>query len=274
MTYSAFWRSLTIIYEEREAQAVARLVLEQCFGLTMTDMACGREVDDCELGPLQERLLRGEPVQYVLGESVFCGRRFRVASGVLIPRPETESLCRWLVEDERWRGDDSCSILDIGTGSGCIACTVAAELSQARVTAWDISEKALAMAARNARLNHVSVAFEQVDMLNNPPMGHWNIIVSNPPYVCRCEAGAMEHNVLDYEPHEALFVPDDDPLLFYRAIGDYALTSLNQGGTLYFEINPQYADPLESLLLDCGFTDVCSRKDLYGKIRFIKAKCL
>ena len=270
MTYEEFWRPLMQIYDQGEAKALAQLVFELRFGLTLADTLCGRTGDEDDLHQIQGRLLQGEPVQYVLGLAEFGPFVFHVRPGVLIPRPETYELCQWCLPSSThdWKG----SILDIGTGSGCIACTLAALLPQAQVTAWDISESALSIARENAEHTHVNVSFEQVDALNIPPLTtiRWDIIVSNPPYICEQERTTMERNVLDYEPKEALFVPDEDPLLFYRTISDYALETLNPSGTLFFEINPLYAEALRKHLEAKGFC-VEQREDQFGKIRFIKA---
>lgn len=197
---------------------------------------------------------------------------------VLIPRPETEELCQWVVSemsDERLEVRDF-SILDIGTGSGCIAVTLAAALPQAEVTAWDISAEALQVARENARRSGVTVTFQQVDMLNTqhhvPLSTQWELIVSNPPYICYKERAMMESNVLDHEPHTALFVPDDDPLLFYRAIAEYGQKALKVGGWLYFEINPLYADALTDMLGTMSYHDIEIRNDQYGKQRMIRAR--
>ena len=272
MTYHEFWQPLTAVYDEGEARAIAGLVLEMRFGLTMADVLCGRMPSGEELLCIQQRLLSGEPVQYVLGEAEFGGQRFRVSPSVLIPRPETYELCQWCLPPMPavWQG----RVLDIGTGSGCIACTLATGLPKATVTAWDISETALAVARENARSTNVSVSFEQIDILDIPSSAYcekWDIIVSNPPYICEQEKSAMERHVLEHEPHTALFVPDDDPLLFYRAISGYAWQTLKPGGTLYFEINPLYDKELELLLRSHGFTAVSSRQDQFGKTRFTKA---
>ena len=267
MSYEELWTPLTKLYDAREAKAIARLVMEDRFGLTMADVLCGKTGDDAVLRHIQQRLLQGEPVQYVLGVAEFGGRQFRVAPGVLIPRPETLELCQW-VEEER-----GTTILDIGTGSGCIACTLAAELPEAQVTAWDISEAALSVARENAKRTNVHVSFEQVDALNIPlTPDKWDIIISNPPYICEQERATMERHVLDYEPSLALFVPDDDPLLFYRAIADYARQSLTAGGSLFFEINPLYAEQLKSLLSAMSYHHIEVRDDQYGKPRMIKAQ--
>ena len=288
MTYHELWRPLTAVYDEREAQAVARMVLEVHFGLTMAEVLCGQMPDERELRQIQQRLLAGEPVQYVIGEAEFGGRRFCVAPGVLIPRPETYELCQWVIEE---RGDNEVRgtryevremsprgerILDIGTGSGCIACTLAAELPEAEVTAWDISEEALAIARENARRTQVHVSFEQVDILDPrliaaSPQNRYQVIVSNPPYICQKEQATMEHHVLDHEPHQALFVPDDDPLLFYRAIAQYGSHALTPGGSLFFEINPLYATELSALLSAMSYHDIEIRNDQFGKPRMIKA---
>ena len=274
MTNQELWRPLTAVYDEREAQAVARMVLEVHFGLTMAEVLCGQMPDERELRQIQQRLLAGEPVQYVIGEAEFGGRRFCVASGVLIPRPETYELCQWVSnrgERREERGEKEERILDIGTGSGCIACTLAAELPEAEVTAWDISEDALAIARENAKRTHVYVSFEQVDVLHSPPISRYDLIVSNPPYICQQEAEAMERHVLDHEPHQALFVPDDDPLLFYRAIAQYGSHALTPGGSLFFEINPLYATELSALLSAMSYHDIEIRNDQFGKPRMIKA---
>lgn len=278
MTYEEFWRPLMAVYDIREAQAVARLVLEERYSLTLADVLCGRMGDERELLQIQARLLLGEPVQYVLGETVFGGRRFHVAPGVLIPRPETFELCQWVMTadalkpaSEAATEQSAAKILDIGTGSGCIACTLAAELPHTQVTAWDISDDALRIAKSNAEALGVNVKFEQVDVLSTLHPILWNIIVSNPPYICERERTSMEGRVVDYEPEGALFVPDDDPLLFYRAIARYARQTLTPGGGLFFEINPLYVNELEQLLTDSGFASVESRNDQFGKIRFTKA---
>ncbi len=268
MTYTELWRPLTAVYDEREAQAVARLVLEEHFGLTMADVLTGRMPDEAELTGIQQRLLTGEPVQYVLGWTEFGGRRFAVRPGVLIPRPETYELCQWI----SLMGP--CEVLDVGTGSGCIACTLAAEQPDARVTGWDVSPAALEIARENAKRTNVHVSFEQVDVLRQCRSigGKWDLIVSNPPYVCEREKGAMERNVLDYEPHLALFVPDDDPLLFYRAIAAYGQEALKPCGWLYFELNPLYASDVQRLLSMMLYHNIETKEDQYGKQRMIRAQ--
>lgn len=281
MTFDKFWKPLTTIYEAGEAKAVARLVMEVRFGLSMTDVVCGKTGDEAEMQILQQRLLTGEPVQYILGEADFGGRTFHVEPGVLIPRPETYELCRWIMVDGRWKMENgrNVSILDMGTGSGCIACTLAAELPNAEVMAWDISDDALRIAAENAKRTNVHVSFEKVDILNTPLLYReglgvgLDLIVSNPPYICNKERETMERNVLEHEPELALFVPDDDPLLFYRAIARYAAKALNPSGALYFEINPLYVNEMLQMLSDEGFSHTEVRNDQFGKQRFTKS-CL
>ena len=271
MTYEEFWRPLTQLYEYREAKAVTQLVFEQRFHLSLSDVLCGRTGDDAELRQIQQRLLQGEPVQYVLGLAEFGPHIFHVAPGVLIPRPETYELCQW-IKSGSTEGQEygSTRILDIGTGSGCIAITWALDIPGAKVTAWDISATALEIARKNAQQLNADVNFQEVDILS-PFSSEFDLIVSNPPYICNKERTEMEQNVLEYEPHTALFVPDNDPLLFYRAIAKYGQTALNTGGKLYFEINPLYADDMREMLSMMSYHDIEIREDQYGKQRMIKA---
>lgn len=269
MTYNEFWQPLCSIYDAGEAKAIARMVMEVGYGLTMTDILCDGvdRLPHSALEALRQRLAEGEPVQYVLGVAEFGGRTFSVGPGVLIPRPETFELCQWIISEQQ-RGD----MLDIGTGSGCIACTLAAELPEARLTAWDISETALDVAAENAGRTDVGVTLVRQDALRPPADREtWDVIVSNPPYICRSEQSLMAPNVVSHEPHTALFVPDDDALRFYDAIARYAVGALRPGGCLYFEINPLYASELETLLASYGLTAIETRSDQYGKKRMTKA---
>lgn len=279
MNYQQLWRRLSHQYGEGEAKAMARMVYDVRYGMSMSDLLMGRdaEVPADEIEQIAQRLEHHEPIQYVLGQSDFCGRTFLVDRNVLIPRPETAELCHWITAS---LGDRPCSLLDIGTGSGCIAITLAAELPQAAVTAWDISAGALHTAQENALRNDVNVTFQQVDMLryateqvpSDLQHGTWTCIVSNPPYIAQSERTDMEANVLDYEPHTALFVPDDDPLVFYRTIAHYGLSTLKTGGWLFFEINPHYVSELHEMLTALGYHDIESRCDDYGKQRMIRAK--
>ena len=276
MNYQELWRRLAQVYDEGEAKAIARLVYDVRFNLTLSDLFIGKDTqlsanDQAELAEITRRLELQEPVQYVLGQADFCGRTFLVNPSVLIPRPETEELCRWIVDD--MKALSTCTVLDIGTGSGCIAITLAAELPKAEVTAWDISEAALQVARENAKRLHSNVTFEQTDALN-APQDHerWDVIVSNPPYICNKERARMEANVLEHEPHTALFIPDDSPLLFYSAIAQYGLTALKMGGWLYFEMNPLYAQELADMLSMMSYHDIEIKIDQYGKQRMIRAR--
>ena len=372
MTYNQLWKRLTAIYNEREAQAIVRTVLDALFGMSLTDICLGKVTqlsadDTTRLEKIMQRLEKSEPVQYVLGAGWFAGRLFDVAPGVLIPRPETEDLVKWtcdeakekekednskeergkeekevskkgeapqkeeqplsaplkeeeeglrkgkdasqkeeqplssLLKEEKEglrKGKDASqkeeqplssllksnkevsekgeevphpSILDIGTGSGCIAITVALALPQARVTAWDISTDALAIAAGNAHRLGASVRFEHQDALNAPDdEERWDVIVSNPPYICDRERADMSDNVLSYEPELALFVPDNDPLLFYRAIARYASKALKPGGRLLFETNTAYVHEVAQAMANEGFTAIEVRNDCFGKPRMVK----
>ena len=298
MTYNQLWKRLTAIYNEREAQAIVRTVLDALFGMSLTDICLGKVTqlsadDTTRLEKIMQRLEKSEPVQYVLGAEWFAGRPFDVAPGVLIPRQETEDLVKWACDEakEKEKEDNSKeergkeekevskkgeeaphpSILDIGTGSGCIAITVALALPQARVTAWDISTDALAIAAGNAHRLGASVRFEHQDALSAPDdEERWDVIVSNPPYICDRERADMSDNVLSYEPELALFVPDSAPLLFYRAIARYASKALKPGGRLLFETNTAYAHEVAQAMADEGFTAIEVRNDCFGKPRMVK----
>lgn len=276
MTYGEIWKRLTAVYDTGEAKAIARMVLEMRFGLSMTDIYYGAvermgDADTVKLEAMLEKLENAEPVQYVTGTAHFGGRDFHVRPGVLIPRPETEELCAWITESHG-REDGGKSILDIGTGSGCIAITLALDMPGTKVTAWEISPEAADVARENARLLNASVDIRIQDALCPPDSGEWDIIVSNPPYIYNSERTDMERNVMEYEPHTALFVPDDNPLLFYKAIADYATHTLRHGGMVYFEINPMCADSMERMLADKGFGGTECRKDMFGKKRMMRAK--
>lgn len=273
MTYRELWRTLEPLYGNGEARAVTDYVLDVCFGLSKADIMCGAVEEmtaekTAELNKIFNRLTEGEPVQYVLGRAEFSGRWFNVRPGVLIPRPETEELCAWITADSKASG--SPKVLDIGTGSGCIAITLQLDMPESKVTAWDISADALDVARENAQQLGANVNFVRQDALNAKPEGEWDVIVSNPPYICEKEKKDMAVNVLEHEPHTALFVPDADPLLFYRAITRLAVQTLNKGGRLYFEINPIYADDTCRMMQAEGMTAVELRSDMYGKQRMAK----
>ena len=315
-TYQQLWQSLTPLYDAGEAQAIVRTVLDVKYGMTLTDIICGKvnEISADEERKLEEiiiRLQKGEPVQYVLGEADFAGRIFHVEPGVLIPRPETAELCQWIEEDMAGEStvssgnspqatDDARRILDICTGSGCIAITLGLNIPNSEVTGWDISEDALRIAQRNVEMMKAgNVRIEHQDALALPkaaetdnkkmkgnddkevvkPKGEaktpstqkWDLIVSNPPYICEKEKADMEKNVLEHEPSLALFVPDEDPLKFYRAIAEYASSALKSGGALYFEINPIYEKETREMLLKLDFKDIETKEDAFGKKRMMRA---
>ena len=360
MTYSEIWHRIATSYDDGEARAIARILIEELFGLSYADIVCGATEqlsadDTLRLDTAVRRIEQGEPLQHVLGYADFCGNRFCVNGSVLIPRPETE----WLV-DEGAKLMDGCvasdetqhkaphspkRILDIGTGSGCIAISLKLRLGDAYVEAWDISEEALRTAESNAQALKAEVTFRKRDALkaeeegcseeeclqggalvssaptrqamdsinsnegalvSSAPTGQamdsinsnegalvssapteqamdsinsneastttapWDLIVSNPPYICNSERSAMDDNVLLHEPHTALFVPDDDPLRFYRAIARYALLTLNIGGSLLFECNTRYAEATGTMLRDMGFEEVTVSDDCFGLPRFVR----
>ena len=298
-TYQQFWQSLTPLYDAGEAQAIVRTVLDVEYGMTLTDIICGKvnELSSDEERNLEEiitRLQNGEPVQYVLGEADFAGRTFHVEPGVLIPRPETAELCQWIEEDvSSLKADERKQILDICTGSGCIAITLGLTIPNSEITGWDISEDALRIAQGNVEmLKAGNVRIEYQDALMLPKAAEaeeaaeiseatksesslskgWNVIVSNPPYICEKEKADMEKNVLEHEPSIALFVPAEDPLKFYRAIAEYASSALKSEGALYFEINPIYEKETREMLQSLGFKDIETKEDAFGKKRMMKAK--
>lgn len=279
-TYQEFWQSLTPLYDAGEAQAIVRTVLDVEYGMTLTDIICGKvnELSSDEERNLEEiitRLQNGEPVQYVLGEADFAGRTFHVEPGVLIPRPETAELCQWIEEEvSSLKADERKQILDICTGSGCIAITLGLNIPNSEVTGWDISEDALRIAQGNVEmLKAGNVRIEYQDALMLPKTAEAaDIIVSNPPYICEKEKADMEKNVLEHEPSIALFVPDEDPLKFYRAIAEYASSALKSEGALYFEINPIYEKETREMLEGLGFKDIETKEDAFGKKRMMKAK--
>ena len=237
------------------------MVMELRFGLSHTDVLLGKDTelsanDRAELEIIMQRLLRGEPVQYVLGKAEFCGRTFRVTPDVLIPRPETEGLITAAMRC----CPPPARVLDIGTGSGCIAISLAVKGYHS--TAFDISDEALKIARFNAARWHAEVDFRHEDILHPTSTNEqWDIIISNPPYICKHEADGMEPNVLNHEPHTALFVPDNDPLLFHRAISRYASGHLSAGGWLVLEINRAFGAETCCLLEREGFVEVTRHKD-------------
>jgi release factor glutamine methyltransferase len=260
-------------YEPAEVQAMIRIICEDVFNYDQVDVALRQESELPDFAPQRiadiiTRLRRHEPLQYIVGSARFHGHRFKVTPAVLIPRPETEQLVD-LIADENPASD--LRVLDMGTGSGCIAISLARALKFAQVDALDISQDALAVARENALALKVKVRFFESDMLAPQPPARYDIIVSNPPYVCWSEREAMERNVLDYEPGQALFVPDNDPLLFYKSIVPYAAQSLERGGHLYLEINQRFGSEMRRLLEENGFEEVRIIEDSYGHVRFAAA---
>jgi len=264
---------LTGVAQPQEVQAMIRVICEDIFNYDPVDVALRQESELPEFAQervteLIARLRRHEPLQYIVGSARFHGHKFKVTPAVLIPRPETEQLVDLIVEENR--GSDL-RVLDMGTGSGCIAISLARALKFACVDALDVSRDALAVARDNAAALKVKVRFFESDMLQPQPAASYDIIVSNPPYICWSERESMERNVKDYEPGQALFVPDNDPLLFYKSIAPYAMQSLEKGGRLYLEINQRFGDEVKRLLEDCGFDEVRIIDDSYGKVRFATA---
>ena len=307
MTYSEIWHRIATSYDDGEARAIARILIEELFGLSYTDIVCGATEqlsadDTLRLDTAVRRIEQGEPLQHVLGYADFCGNRFCVNGSVLIPRPETE----WLVDEGAKLMSTTATsspkrILDIGTGSGCIAISLKLRLGDAYVEAWDISEEALRTAQDNADALKAEVTFRKRDALKaegeclqggalvssapteqamdsinsneaSTTAAPWDLIVSNPPYICDSERSAMDDNVLLHEPHTALFVPDDDPLRFYRAIARYALLTLNIGGSLLFECNTRYAEATGAMLRDMGFEEVTVSDDCFSLPRFVRGR--
>lgn len=262
--------------ESREARWIARAILEDLGHTSMTDVVVRADhpVTDWlrdTVTAAARRVAAGEPVQYVTGIAPFYGMEIHVTPDVLIPRPETAELVDMIVEDAGGKPD--LRILDIATGSGCIAIALARNIPFARVSAVDISVRALDVAAANAGRLRAKVDFRPLDILHAPApeAASQDIIVSNPPYICNSERATMEPSVVDHEPGIALFVPDDDPLLFYNAINRYAAVALVEGGRLYYEINPLHADALVAAMTAAGWADVAVTLDTHGRRRFITA---
>ena len=263
-------------YPPGEARALYRMVMEMRFGLSQTDLMLGKDTllsanDRNKLEEIIQRLMQKEPVQYILGQAEFCGHIFHVAPGVLIPRPETAELVQWILSTMPSPDRPFCRLLDVGTGSGCIA--ISLSLEGFPVTASDISPESLAIAQKNAEFLQAKIDFVSEDILHSRHNNNekWQLIVSNPPYICEREKADMDDNVLLYEPHLALFVPNDNPLLFYRAIAEYAQSHLAPSGMLFFEINQIYGNELISMLSEMKFDDIELRQDQFGNPRFIKS---
>lgn len=273
--YTYIKKSLADIYSEPEASALAKWILTDVFCLSTIDLYAGKDMNfstkECaKLEDILSRLKRYEPLQYILGRTTFCGLTFEVAPGVLIPRPETEELVDWITSD--WSEQSGVRVLDVGTGSGCIPVALAKNLKKSEITAWDVSPEALAIAERNKRLNEVEITLAQVDIFDTTfPAIRPDVLVSNPPYITEKERSSMEHNVLDWEPELALFVPDNDPLKFYRRIAEVGRDILSPKGILYYEINQAYGKETVALLEQMGYQSIELRQDQFGNDRMIKA---
>lgn len=293
-TIALLKQSLTSLYDSRETNAIISLLLEEVCGITRVDRIVNPDlVIDEEKSKIFEqyatRLKQGEPIQYVLGYEYFMGEKFLVNPDVLIPRPETAELVNWVVDNSVENPVDNCGklsaqpslkLLDIGTGSGCIALSLARLINNSTVVAFDLSTGALKTAKENAKLQNINnVIFVEKDILaeqnstyEQENVDKFDVIVSNPPYVMNKEKMGMDKNVLNHEPHLALFVPDDDPLLFYRAIANYGKLNLKEGGKLYFEINSALGKETCELLSSLGYHDIELRQDMFGKDRMICAR--
>ena len=268
-----FIQALTSIFDEKEIESFFYIILEAFHTLKRVDLVLN---PDLELDTIQllrweavlSQLIEQKPIQYILGDTEFYGLPFYVNENTLIPRPETEELVEWIIKDLKFK---NLKILDIGTGSGCIAISLAKNLPDALVFAIDVSEKALATAKKNAERNEVKVTFIEKNILETENLNQqFDIIVSNPPYVRNLEKQEIHKNVLDYEPHLALFVDDNDPLVFYRKITELALKNLSKSGQLYFEINQYLGKEMVELLEKYHFKNIEIKKDIYGNDRMTR----
>ena len=268
-------RSLDSLYINEELTAIIRAICCDILGISTTSYYLKEEItltqeQHSRLSDTISRLKRGEPLQYIEGKAPFCGMDFLVTPATLIPRPETAELVDWIVQDY---STQKANILDLGTGSGCIAIALSKRLSEAIVEACDISDEALTVAKENGKRNEVKVSFFHHDMLDlSTPLPHsYGILVSNPPYIKQSEASGMEEHVTQWEPHTALFVPDDDALRFYRAIAEIGQTdALQPGGCIYVEINQQLGQETAALFESYGYKEIELRKDIYGNDRMVR----
>lgn len=277
---SGIRRQLSAYYPDTETESFIRILFRHYCRMSPTDIYLqgNRELtgtDSHRLDTAVNELKKYRPIQYILGETEFYGLRFKVTPDVLIPRPETEELADWVIRTCRAEAaDGQPRILDIGTGCGCIAITLARHLPGAEVWAADISEAALTVAAENAEINHVPLHVVRSDILSDTadklfPDMYFDVIASNPPYITPSEKRLMQPNVLDYEPHLALFAPDDNPLAFYERIATFGLRKLNKKGWLFFEINEAYRVETAAILEQQGYTGITARKDINGKWRMV-----
>lgn len=261
-------------YPNTEIESFISLIFENLFNYSRTQIHLNQDTlisheNYLEIKKILSRLKDWEPIQYIIGFADFYGLKFKVNTSVLIPRQETEELVDWIIHENKKK---ALHVLDIGTGSGCIAISLAKNLVNSTVKAYDISQNALSLAMKNAEINSTEVIFTLVDILdkNKWSDSKFDIIVSNPPYVRDSEKTLMQKNVLDYEPQLALFVPDKNPLLYYKKISEFATKQLNKHGKLYFEINESYAKEVAEILKENNFSDLVIKKDLNGKDRMIK----
>lgn len=268
-------QTLQETYSPEEAKALAMMICCDMLGLNALDIYTGKDIilsasTHCELENILLRLQKHEPIQYIRGFAEFYGNSFRVAPGVLIPRPETVELVEMIVKEHTAMAP---AVLDIGTGSGCIAISLAKALPKAKVAAWDISEEALTIARYNSEKLEVNVRFEKQDVLLEGISSEvqYDVIVSNPPYILEGEKLAMEANVLEWEPEQALFVPDNDPLLFYRRIADLGRELLLPNGKIYFEINQAYGNEVRDMLREMHYKEIEVINDFFGNPRMVKA---
>ncbi|GEC77958.1 peptide chain release factor N(5)-glutamine methyltransferase [Flavobacterium aquatile] len=274
---SEFLKELSSLYDEKEIESFFYIILEQFHNKKRIDLALNPEMEMDALQLLRwetvlSELKKEKPIQYILGETEFYGLRFLVNENTLIPRPETEELVEWIIESTNYELQiTNLKIVDIGTGSGCIAISLAKNFLNAEVSAVDVSEKALATANKNADINEVEVNFILKNILETEDLeNQFDVIVSNPPYVRNLEKAEIKPNVLEFEPHLALFVDDNDALLFYRKIAQLALKNLSENGKLYFEINQYLGKETVDLLENLGFKNIELKKDIYGNDRMIK----
>lgn len=279
--FSTFKQSLATLYDASEIEALTLMIISEIIGSSKTMIKAFPEQEITlsqseKLNNILIRLQTGEPVQYILGYTEFYGLTFKVNPSVLIPRPETEELVEWVLNSKvKNQKSKVTTILDIGTGSGCIAISLKKNLPEAKVSAIDISINALQTAKQNAELNEVDINFIQVDILNINPeieIPKSEIIISNPPYVTLHDKTQMHTNVTDFEPHTALFVPENDPLIFYKAIADFAMNNLAPNGLLFFEINENLGKETVEMLESKEFKDIELRKDMSGRDRMVKAR--
>jgi release factor glutamine methyltransferase len=272
--FEAFRNRLKPVWGEREAQQIARIVLEETFRVRFEDILSNKTVKidaarEKTLSDIMDRLFKNEPVQYVFEKAIFYGRSFAVNPSVLIPRMETEELVGLIIKENKHKTN---TILDIGTGSGCIATTLAKEMKSSAVMAMDISSEALEIARYNAMTMGAKVKFVKADILEiNSLPGDFDIIVSNPPYITEKERSALSRHVIQYEPEKALMVPDEDPLIFYRKIISLARNHLNERGSLYFEINERFGLEVMSLLNEFKFSKARIIRDINGRNRIATA---